>query len=61
MGKTRQTANLVSNNQITVDTANQRVGIGSTNPSQVFDIRGNLKVSGTIQNASSIAFSIAFS
>jgi hypothetical protein len=37
------------------------VGIGTTNPTQTLDVVGNLKVSGTIQNASMIAFSVAFS
>jgi hypothetical protein len=37
------------------------LGIGTTNPTQTLDVRGNLKVSGTIQNASMIAFSVAFS
>jgi hypothetical protein len=37
------------------------VGIGTTNPTETLDVRGNLKVSGTIQNASMIAFSVAFS
>jgi len=37
------------------------VGIGTTNPTQTLDVRGNLRVSGTIQNASMIAFSVAFS
>jgi hypothetical protein len=37
------------------------VGIGTTNPTQTLDVRGNLRVTGTIQNASMIAFSVAFS
>ena len=37
------------------------VGIGTTNPTETLDVVGNLKVSGTIQNASMIAFSVAFS
>jgi hypothetical protein len=37
------------------------VGIGTTNPTQTLDVRGNLRVTGTIQNPSMIAFSVAFS
>jgi len=37
------------------------LGIGTTNPTQTLDVRGNLRVTGTIQNASMIAFSVAFS
>lgn len=40
MGKTRQTANLVSNNNITVTTSNNRVGIGSTTPRAKLDVVG---------------------
>jgi hypothetical protein len=40
MGKTRQAGNLVSNDQITVDTTNQRVGIGSTLPTTTLTVAG---------------------
>jgi hypothetical protein len=49
MGKTRQTGNIVSSNQITVDTTNQRVGIGSTAPTTTLDVIGSIK--GTITSA----------
>ena len=42
MGRTRQTGNLVANNQITVDISNQRVGIGSTLPTTTLDVSGNV-------------------
>jgi hypothetical protein len=47
MGKTRQTGNLVSNDQIFVDTTNQRVGIGSTLPSTTLDVLGNTTATST--------------
>lgn len=37
------------------------VGIGTTNPTQTLDVVGNLRVTGTIQNPTMIAFSVAFS
>jgi len=40
MGRTRQTGNLVSNDQITVDITNQRVGIGSTLPTTTLTVTG---------------------
>ena len=47
MGKTRQTGNLVANNQITVDTTNQRVGIGSALPNTTLDVFGNITATST--------------
>jgi hypothetical protein len=40
MGKTRQSANLVSDNNIFVDIVNDRVGIGSTLPTSKLDVSG---------------------
>lgn len=40
MGKTRRTADLVSDDNIFVDTANDRVGIGSTIPSSTLNVVG---------------------
>jgi hypothetical protein len=40
MGKTRQSANLVSDNNIFVDIVNDRVGIGSTLPTTKLDVSG---------------------
>lgn len=48
MGKTRQAANLVSDNSIYVDLDNGRIGIKSTSPTADLDIVGDLNVSGTI-------------
>jgi hypothetical protein len=48
MGKTRQTGNIVSSNQITVDTTNQRVGIGTTNPTAALHVFGNSIYTGII-------------
>ena len=53
MGKTRNSANLVSDNNIFVDIANDRVGIGSTLPSFKLDVSGDINLSGTLnQNGS---------
>lgn len=43
MGKTRQSANLVSDNNIIVDIVNDRVGIGSTAPTTKLDVDGTIK------------------
>lgn len=40
MGKTRQSSNLVSENNIFVDIANDRVGIGKSTPSTKLDVNG---------------------
>jgi trimeric autotransporter adhesin len=40
MGKTRQSADLVSDNNIFVDIINDRVGMGKTNPSTKLDVNG---------------------
>lgn len=53
MGKTRESANLVSDNNIFVDIANDRVGIGSTIPSYKLDVLGDINFSGNLtQNGS---------
>ena len=48
MGRTRESANLVSDNNIFVDIANDLVGIGVTSPTAELDVSGNAKVSGII-------------
>ena len=48
MGRTRESANLVSENNIFVDIANDLVGIGVTSPTVELDVSGNAKVSGII-------------
>jgi len=40
MGKTRRTADLVSDDNIFVDTTNDRVGIGSTIPTSTLNVVG---------------------
>jgi len=44
--KTRYTANLVSDNNLFVDITNDRVGIGSTQPTAKLDVDGTLNVAG---------------
>jgi hypothetical protein len=48
MGKSRDTANLVSYLNLSVDITNDRVGIGSTVPSQKLDVTGNVRVVGIV-------------
>lgn len=46
--KSRQTANLVSDNNIFVDIVNDRVGIGTTNPTSKLQVHGDVNVSGAL-------------
>jgi len=48
MGKPRQSANLVSDNNIFVDISNDRVGIGSTIPRVKLDVNGTVSTSNLI-------------
>ena len=48
MGRTRESANLVSENNIFVDITNDLVGIGTTVPTVELDVVGNAKVSGIV-------------
>jgi len=48
MAKTRDTANLVSHNNIFVDITNDRVGIGSLIPTTKLDVSGNVNISGVV-------------
>lgn len=52
MGKTRQSANLVSDNNIFVNVTNDRVGIGSTSPKVKLDVIGDINVSGIVTASS---------
>jgi hypothetical protein len=53
MGKTRDSANLVSDNNIVVDIVNDRVGIGSRIPAFDLDVSGDINFTGTLnQNGS---------
>lgn len=47
MGKTRDSANLVSKNNILVNISNDRVGIKNSNPQYDLDVSGNINYSGT--------------
>ena len=46
MGRTRESANLVSDKNIFVDIANDLVGIGTTAPTATLEVSGTLNVSG---------------
>ena len=46
MGRTRESANLVSDKNIFVDIANDLVGIGTTAPTATLEVSGTLAVSG---------------
>jgi len=51
MGKPRDTANLVSNSVIFPNIANQRVGIGTNNPTQKLEVVGSLALGTQINKA----------
>ena len=53
MGKTRKSANLVAQDNITSDIDNMRVGICNTTPGYALDVTGDFNVSGTIYQAGS--------
>jgi hypothetical protein len=58
MGKSRDSANLVSQNNIFTDIANDRTGIGTTNPQYKLDILGDINFTGTFrQNGSAFVAS----
>jgi len=48
MGRTRESANLVSDRNIFVDISSDLVGIGTTAPTAELDVSGNAKVSGIV-------------
>ena len=50
--KTRRTGDLVSDNNIFVDIVNDRVGIGTTNPTQKLDVNGNIRLRGALYDNS---------
>jgi hypothetical protein len=47
MGRTRTTGNLVSENILSVDIINDRVGVGSTQPGYTLDVLGDINFTGT--------------
>ena len=54
MGKTRQSADLVSDGNIFVNIDNDRVGIGSTVPTHKLDVDGSVKFTGIAMNSNTI-------
>ena len=50
--RTRYTANLVSANNLYVDTVNDRLGVGTTTPDDKLHVVGNLRVTGTFKDSS---------
>jgi hypothetical protein len=48
MGKSRQSSNLVSNNNIFPDITNNRIGIGTTTPQYTLDVKGDVNFSGAL-------------
>lgn len=48
MGKSRDSANLVSDSNIFVNITNDRVGIGSTNPIAKLDVVGDIRTTGIV-------------
>jgi len=50
--RTRDTANLVSTNNLYVDTVNDRLGVGTTTPDDKLHVVGNLRVTGTFKDSS---------
>lgn len=49
MGKPRSFANFISDNNIYVDVANDRIGIGTTNPQYKLDVAGDINFTGTFR------------
>ena len=47
MGRTRESADLVSEHNLFVSISNDRVGVGSTVPTARLDVAGNIAVNGT--------------
>ena len=54
MGKNRQKANLTSNNLITSDITNDRIGINSTSPTATLDVVGIVSATSLYGNGTNI-------
>ena len=50
MGKNRQKANLTSNDLITSDIDNNRIGIGSEQPQQSLDVSGTIRATAFVKS-----------
>ena len=53
MGKTRNSANLVSDNNLFIDIANDRVGVGTTTPQYKVDVVGDINFTGSLNQGGS--------
>jgi hypothetical protein len=53
MDKTRQSANLVSENNIFSDITNNKIGIGTTDPQYTLDVLGDINFSGSLNQGGS--------
>ena len=56
MGKTRNSANLVSDNNLFIDIANDRVGVGTTTPQYKVDVVGDINFTGSLNQGGSPFF-----
>ena len=53
MGKTRNSENLVSDNNLFIDIANDRVGVGTTTPQYKVDVVGDINFTGSLNQGGS--------
>ena len=61
MGKTRQKANLTSDNLITSNIDTDRIGINSSSPTATLDVGGNVNVSGVVTSTGGFNIGISSS
>ena len=61
MGKTRQKANLTSDNLITSNITTDRIGINSSSPISTLDVGGNVNVTGVVTSTGGFSIGISSS